>query len=260
MAAGASRPGHDGGRKWSLSQLIASLPLEANNRGVLRKLVDLYVATGSVDLAEEDRVALEEEQDEYEPTSQPDDEDPTAVIYTPGCEIRYAWLGVERFYQKNKEAEFRLPHCLDGASIKKPAFICIINHLRVANKNLQGVLKSTKVHSDMVKDALGYTTEKDPEGPSLAGSTAYNRIRVPPYDFEMLYGKVADGGDKKRWLQVNQSIPKESMRKVARFLAEVNCYASQITKSSDPWSQPKTNKHPKTAYREYHGMSRQSLA
>ena len=227
MAAGASRPGHDGGRRWSLSQLIASLPLVVNSRGVLRKLSDLYLSTGSVELPEEDKVATEEEQDEYEPDGQPDEEDPTTVTYTPGCTLRYVWLGVERFYHKNKETEFRLPHCLDGASIKKPAFICIMNHLRTASKNLQGVLKSTKVHSDMVKDALGHPPEKDPEGPSMAVPTVYHRIRVPPYDFEKLYGKVADGGDKKRWLQVNQSIPKghnawPPSRLCLQFLSQVD--------------------------------------
>ena len=132
VAAGASHPGREGGRTWSLSQLIASLPLADDNRGVLRKLSDLYLLTGSVEFPEEDKAATEEEQDEYDPDSLPDEEDPNTVIYAPGSKLRFVWLGVERFYHKNKTKMFRLPNCVDGAAIKKPAFLCILAHLKTA--------------------------------------------------------------------------------------------------------------------------------
>ena len=235
VATGASRLGHDDGRKWSLSQLIVLLPMNVNNKGVLRKLVDLYVATGSTVLEEVDKVTNKEERDEEEAAEQPDDEDPDAVVYSPGCEIRYVWLGVSRFHQKNIGRKFYDPECIDSTAIKKAAFLCIINHLRIANKNMQTVLKTKKVHANMVTDAMGFPVNQIAGGPLMAGAVVYNRIRVPPYNFEKFFGRLADGADKVQWLQVNQSIPKASMRKVARFLTEVTCYASLMTRSANPW-------------------------
>ena len=235
VATGASRLGHDGGRKWSLSQLIVLLPMNVNNKGVLRKLVDLYVATGSTKLEEVDKVTNKEERDEEDTAEQPDDEDPATVVYSPACEIRHVWIGVARFQAKNIGRKFYLPECIDSTAIKKAAFLCIIAHLRVANKNLQAVLRTEKVHANMATDALGFPVNQIAGSPSMAGAVVYNRIRVPPYNFEKFFGRLADDADKAQWLQVNQSIPKASMRKVARFLTEVTCYASLMTRSPNPW-------------------------
>ena len=239
MTAGVSHPGHDSGRTWSLSQLIESLNLADNNKGVLRKLSDFYLRTGRVDLPEEDQAATEEEQEDDDPGSHLDEEDPELVSYTPGAQVKHVWIAVEKFCNKNKMKMFRLPNCVDGASIKKPAFLCILAHLKSALKNQQSVLRGEKTYEDLTTDALGYHAVKaDLTSEKTAGSIAYNRIRVPPFNLGDQYKDLSAEANKKTLLQVNPSIPKENMRRVARFLLEINCYACTLTGLSDPWHMP----------------------
>ena len=136
-ATGACHPGGEaeGERSWSLTKLIESLPLTQNSEGLLTMLHRRLAATGDVDGVDFVEGATNAEDEEDQEHKQTEVENPNTVEYTPGCNIRFVWLGVERYFENGGNHIGELPRCLDLYGIKIPAFTCVLTHLRNSFKN-----------------------------------------------------------------------------------------------------------------------------
>ena len=225
----------EGEGAWPLSDLIATLPLNQGSAGILPMLHRRLATLGRLGEADLDRFEPMEGEDDYDQKDDAaDEEDPDSVEYTPGCQIRYVWLGVERYVAQERPYEGDLPRVLDKANIKIPAFLCIIKHLRKAIKNSRTTIEKPKSLEDMISAAKGTAVHEG--DPLRAPFPGYQQIRVAPYDFEQTYGALSDPPDGRRWLQVNESLTKPSQKALVRFLLEINCYASTITNLPNPWA------------------------
>ena len=223
-APGASHPGGEaeGEGAWPLSRLIETLPLDQNSEGILPSLHRRLASTGRLDDTDLSRTeSAEGEEDDDQGENVAEDEDPSTIEYTPGCQIRYVWLGVERYILREQPHVGDLPKILDKSSIKVPAFLCIISHLRAAVKNSVAVLERPKSLDKLVEDAKGRVATAG--GPLLASFPGYQKIRLPPYDFHRMYGDPTDPPDARHWLQINASLAKPSQKSLCRFLLEINC-------------------------------------
>ena len=118
------------------------------------------------------------------------------------------------------------PICLDTADVREAAFYCILRHLRTVAKNHESVVESTRTLQQMIDQANGDGSGK------MVGQACYWRIRAPPFSFVDHYG---NSDDPRQWLQVNSSTPKQSTRRLLRFVTEVNCFARMKTNNRLPW-------------------------
>ena len=237
FAPGACLPSDEaeGDGAWPLSDLIATLPLNQGSAGILPTLHRRLATIGRLGEADLDRFEQLEGEDDYDQRDDAaEEEDPDSVEYTPGCQIRHVWLGVERYVAQERPYEGDLPRVLDKANIKIPAFLCIIKHLRKGSKNCRTTIERPKSLADMINGAKG--TAPHEGDPLRAAFPGYQQIRLAPYDFEKAYGAPSDPPDGRRWLQVNESLSKPTQKALARFLLEMTCYASTITNRPNPWT------------------------